>query len=80
MTVAIAVSMLQVVALMAAGWLRGSNFHATAAGVGRFIGAVLTFTVFMYGLSEILANQIPTQEEYVGLTPVVAILPWRAMG
>src|SRR5438552_3467729 len=76
MAVAIGVSLLQVGALMAAGWLRGSLFHATASGVGWFIAAVLAFTVFMYGLAEILANRIPTQEEYVGLTPVVAILPW----
>ncbi len=31
-------------------------------------------------LAEILANRIPTQEEYVGLTPVVAILPWFLAG
>jgi ABC-type Na+ efflux pump permease subunit len=80
MTVAIGVSLLQVGALMAAGWLRGSQFHATAAGVGWFIGAVLAFTIFMYALAEILANRIPTQEEYVGLTPVVAILPWFIAG
>jgi ABC-type polysaccharide/polyol phosphate export permease len=80
MAVAIGVSLLQVGALMAAGWLRGSQFHATAGGVGWFIGAVLAFTVFMYGLAEILANRIPTQEEYVGLTPVVAILPWFIAG
>ena len=65
---------------MAAGWLRGSHFHATAGGVAWFTGAVLAFTVFMYGLAEILANRIPTQEEYVGLTPVVAILPWFIAG
>src|SRR5262249_59788962 len=50
------------------------------AGAGWFIGAVLTFTVFMYAVAEILANRIPTQEEYVGLTPVVAILPWFLAG
>ena len=33
MAVAIGVSLLQVGALMAAGWLRGSQFHATASGV-----------------------------------------------
>src|SRR6516164_1368909 len=80
MAVAVAVSLLQVGVLMAAGWLRGSTFHATAGGVGWFIGAVLAFTVFMYGVAEILANRIPTQEEYVGLTPVVAILPWFLAG
>src|SRR5215813_4874175 len=80
MAVAVAVSLLQVGVLMAAGWLRGSTFHATAGGVGWFISAVLAFTVFMYGVAEILANRIPTQEEYVGLTPVVAILPWFLAG
>ena len=80
MAVAITVSLLQVAALIAAGWLRGSHFHATPAGAGWFIGAVLTFTVFMYAVAEILANRIPTQEEYVGLTPVVAILPWFLAG
>src|SRR6201981_2686233 len=80
MAVAIGVSLLQVGALMAAGWLRGSHFHGTASGVAWFTGAVLAFTVFMYGLAEILANRIPTQEEYVGLTPVVAILPWFIAG
>jgi ABC-2 type transport system permease protein len=80
MAVAIAVSLLQVAALILAGWLRGSHFHATAAGAAWFTGAVLAFTVFMYAVAEILANRIPTQEEYVGLTPVVAILPWFLAG
>jgi len=80
MAVAIAVSLLQVAALIVAGWARGSHFHVTAAGAGWFLGAVLSFTVFMYAVAEILANRIPTQEEYVGLTPVVAILPWFLAG
>ena len=80
MAVAIVVSLLQVAALIVAGWARGSHFHVAAAGAGWFVGAVLTFTVFMYAVAEILANRIPTQEEYVGLTPVVAILPWFLAG
>ena len=80
MAVAIAVSLLQVTVLIVAGWLRGSHFHVTATGAGWFLSTVLAFTVFMYAVSEILANRIPTQEEYVGLTPVVAILPWFLAG
>jgi len=80
MAVAIAVSVLQVTTLIVAGWLRGGHFHATASGIAWFAGAVLAFTVFMYAVAEILANRIPTQEEYVGLTPVVAILPWFLAG
>jgi ABC-2 type transport system permease protein len=80
MAVAVVVSLLQVAALIVAGWARGSHFHVTVAGAAWFGGAVLTFTVFMYAVAEILANRIPTQEEYVGLTPVVAILPWFLAG
>jgi ABC-type multidrug transport system permease subunit len=80
LTVALLTSLLQVAALMLAGWARGSSFDPTATGVGWFIGAVIAFTVFMYAVAEILANRLPTQEEYVGLTPVVAILPWFLAG
>ena len=80
MAVAVAVSLLQVTVLIAAGRLRGSHFHVTAAGAAWFAGAVLAFTVFMYAVAEILAHRIPTQEEYAGLTPVVAILPWFLAG
>lgn len=80
LVVAAAVSLLQVGVLLGAGVLRGSRFNATATGIGWFVGAVLAFTVFMYALSEILANRISTQEEYVGLTPVVAIVPWFLAG
>ena len=80
LVVAAGISLLQVGVLLGAGVLRGSNFAATVTGVGWFVGAVLAFTVFMYGLSEVLANRIPTQEEYVGLTPVVAIVPWFLAG
>lgn len=73
-------SLFQVGALLGAGLLRGASFQATGSGVAWFVGAVLAFTVFMYALSEILANRIPTQEEYVGLTPVVAIVPWFLAG
>jgi ABC-type multidrug transport system permease subunit len=80
LTVALLTSALQVSVLMLAGWARGSTFHATAAGIGWFVAAAAAFTVFMYSVAEILANRIPTQEEYVGLTPVVAILPWFLAG
>ncbi len=80
LTVAVLVSLLQVGALMLAGLARGSRFDATATGVGWFVAAVLAFTVYSYAVAEILANRIPTQEEYVGLTPVVAIVPWFLAG
>lgn len=75
LTVAVLTSTVQVGALILAGWARGASFDATGTGIGWFVAAVLIFTVFMYSVAEILANRIPTQEEYVGLTPVVAIFP-----
>ena len=80
LTVAVLTSALQVVVLMLAGWARGTSFDVTATGLAWFAAAVLVFTVFMYSVAETLANRIPTQEEYVGLTPVVAILPWFLAG
>ena len=80
LTVAVLTSALQVVVLMLAGWARGTSFDVTATGLAWFALAVLIFTIFMYSVAEILANRIPTQEEYVGLTPVVAILPWFLAG
>lgn len=80
LAVAATMSILQVAVLMLAGWARGSHFNQTAPGIAWFAGAVIVFTVFMYSMSEILANRVPSQEEYVGLTPVVAILPWFLAG
>jgi ABC-type multidrug transport system permease subunit len=78
--VALLTSLLQISALLLAGWLRGSRFGFTLAGAAWFVGAALAFTVLMYSVAEILANRIPTQEEYIGLVPVVAILPWFLAG
>lgn len=80
LTVALLTSVLQVTVLLLAAWARGSSFDATPTGVVWFAAGALVFTVFMYAVAEVLANQIPTQEEYVGLTPVVAILPWFLAG
>ncbi|HEY2983456.1 MAG TPA: ABC transporter permease [Jatrophihabitantaceae bacterium] len=80
LTVAVLTSALQISVLMLAGWARGSAFDVSASGVVWFVVAVFVFTVFMYSVAEILANRMPTQEEYVGLVPVVAILPWFLAG
>jgi ABC-2 type transport system permease protein len=67
---------LQIGVLMGVALLRGADFHASATGVLWFVAAAVLFTVLMYGLAELLASRIPNQEEYIGATPVVAILPW----
>jgi ABC-type Na+ efflux pump permease subunit len=80
LAVAVAVSLLQVGVLLGAALARGTRFDATGTGIGWFVAAVLAFTVFAYSVAEMLANRIPSQEEYVGLTPVVAIVPWFLAG
>jgi ABC-2 type transport system permease protein len=80
LVVAVALAGLQVVVLVAAAALRGADFTVTATGIGWFVATVLGFAVFMYAVAEIMANVIPTQEEYIGALPAVAIVPWFLAG
>jgi len=80
LTVSVLLSGIQVLVVVAASALRGAEFTVTAAGVGWFAAAALGFAVAMYGVAEILANVIPTQEEYIGALPAVAIVPWFLAG
>jgi len=70
----------QVVALIAVAALRGAHFHFSASGVVWFAGASVLFVVLMYGIAETLAARIGQQEEYIGATPVIAIVPWFFAG
>src|SRR5213078_4063588 len=78
--VALTLSALQVAVLIAAATAYGDDFHVTATGVLWFVGAAVVFAAFMYGVAETLASRIPKQEEYIGATPAVAILPWFFAG
>jgi ABC-2 type transport system permease protein len=78
--VALAVSALQLLALIIAALARGATFHTSATGIAWFIAAAFLFTVASYGIAEVMANRIPKQEEYIGATPAVAILPWFLAG
>ena len=78
--VAIGLATLQVAVLIGLSAIRGGAFHITGAGVAWFVGAALLFTVFMYGVAEMLASKVTKQEDYVGATPAVAILPFFLAG
>jgi ABC-2 type transport system permease protein len=80
LVVAIGLAALQVAVLIGLSAIRGGAFHITFAGVGWFVGAALLFTVFMYGVAETLASRVHKQEDYVGATPAVAILPFFFAG
>jgi ABC-2 type transport system permease protein len=71
---------LQIAVVVAAAALRGADFHVSAGGLAWFTAAAGLFVVFMYGIAETLAARIRSQEEYIGATPVIAILPWFFAG
>jgi ABC-2 type transport system permease protein len=78
--VATGLSALQILVVIAASGWRGAEFEITASGLGWFVAASFGFTVAMYGIAEILANRMPSQEEYIGTLPPVAIVPWFLAG
>ena len=80
LTVALAITALQIVVLIAAAALRGADFPASGTGVLWFIGATLLFAIGMYGIAETLASRIGKQEEYIGAVPAIAIVPWFFAG
>jgi ABC-2 type transport system permease protein len=80
MVVALVLAALQAIVVVGLSAIRGGVFHITAAGVAWFLGAALLFTVFMYALSETVASRVTKEEDYVGATPVLAILPFFFAG
>lgn len=80
LVVALLLAALQVGVLLGASALRGAEFHISASGLAWFTAASVGFGVLMYGMAEALANKMPTQEEYVGALPALAIVPWFFAG
>lgn len=78
--VAMVLAALQALVVVGLSALRGGVFHITGAGVAWFLGAAVLFTVFMYGLAETVASRVTKEEDYVGATPVLAILPFFFAG
>jgi ABC-2 type transport system permease protein len=80
MSVAVTISALQVAVLLAAAILRGATFFDRPSGIAWTFAATLALAVAMHSVAEILAARIPKQEEYVGVAPPVALLPWFFAG
>src|SRR6266545_4296311 len=59
LVVALGVTALQLVALIAVAVARGIHFSASAAGVGWFVATAIPFTIGMYGAAEVLASRVP---------------------
>jgi ABC-2 type transport system permease protein len=79
-SVALTVTGLQVIVLIVAAVLRGAVFNASGIGVVWFVAATVLLAIGMYGVAETLANRMEKQEEYVGVVPAVAILPFFFAG
>jgi ABC-2 type transport system permease protein len=80
LVVAFAVTTLQVVALLVAAVLRGAHLDATASGAMWFVAAGALLAIAMYGLAETVANRMPSVEEYIGVVPALAIVPFFFAG
>jgi len=80
MLVALVLAALQALVVVGLSAIRGGVFHITASGVAWFLAGSLLFTVFMYGLAETVASRVTKEEDYVGATPVLAILPFFFAG
>ena len=78
--VALLTTGLQVGALLLAAGLRGAKFNVADGGVLWFGVAAGLLAVGMYGVAEILASRMEKQEDYVGVLPAVAILPYFFAG
>lgn len=78
--VAVGLSALQVTVLLGAASLRGAELELGASGLAWFVAGTLTFSIAMYAIAEVLANRIPTQEEYIGALPAIAIVPYFVAG
>jgi ABC-2 type transport system permease protein len=76
---ALALTALQLVVLIAASALRGAVYQ-TGLRMLWFIAAAVAFSVFMYGLAEILSVRLPSPVEYIGAVPAVAIVPFFFAG
>jgi ABC-2 type transport system permease protein len=74
--VALVLAALQVAVLLPLAALRGAQFHVTATGMLWFVAAAVPFAVVMYGVAELLASRMNTEEDYAGAIPIVAILPF----
>jgi ABC-2 type transport system permease protein len=76
---ALVITTLQVAVLIFAAALRGAHFHS-----GRhllwFAGAAVALAVFVHGLAETFATKITNAEEYTGLVPPIAIVPFFFAG
>jgi ABC-2 type transport system permease protein len=80
LAVALLTTALQVVVLIVAAVLRGADLSTSASGTIWFLGAAVLLGIAMYGVAEAVSNRIPSVEEYTGVLPAIAIVPFFFAG
>jgi lipooligosaccharide transport system permease protein len=80
LAVALLTTALQVAVLIAAAVLRGADLSTSVSGTGWFLGAAVLLGVAMYGVAETVSNRMPSVEEYTGVLPGIAIVPFFFAG
>jgi ABC-2 type transport system permease protein len=80
LAVALMITALQVVVLIAAAALRGANLTSSLSGIAWFVAAAALLAVGMYSVAETIANRMPSVEEYTGALPAIAIVPFFFAG
>src|SRR5947199_5234760 len=80
LTVAYAITALQIVVLLTVALARGIDLNASVTGVAWFAAAASLFAIGMYGAAETLASRVPKAEEYIARVPAIAIVPWFLAG
>jgi ABC-2 type transport system permease protein len=72
---ALAITALQLVVLIGISALRGASY-TSGLRVLWFLAAAVLFSVVMYSVAEIVATLLPSPEAYIGVVPVIAIVPF----
>jgi ABC-type multidrug transport system permease subunit len=80
LAVALLTTALQVSVLIVASVLRGADLNTSASGIAWFLSAAALLGIAMYGVAETVSNRIPSVEEYTGVLPGIAIVPFFFAG
>jgi ABC-2 type transport system permease protein len=76
---ALAITAVQLVVLIAASAVRGA-IYTTSVRMLWFLAAAMLFSVVMYAVAETVAARLPSVEAYIGVVPVIAIVPFFFAG
>jgi ABC-2 type transport system permease protein len=72
---AVSITAVQLLVLVALSAVRGASY-VSGSRLVWFAASALLFAVFMYSLAEIVATRVPRPEEYIGVVPAIAIVPF----